>query len=177
MGMVGAGFMLGSVNSISSTAISREGKNLYFMKYIPVPYTTQIYSKILSAFYVESAGLLILYGILYYIFRVDFWFIILSLIVVLLASLFIYQVGIFIDISRPKLNWDTEQKAVKQNLNSLIHIFLGFALIAACIILGVFFNPSFFISFMSSFLILSILVLVMHVLLERQARKRMKVLS
>lgn len=177
LGMVGAGFLLGSVNSISSTAISREGKNLYFMKYIPVPYTTQIYSKILSAFYVESAGLLILYGILYYIFRVDFWFIILSLIVVLLASMFIYQVGIYIDLSRPKLNWDTEQKAVKQNLNSVIHIFTGFALIAVCIILAIYFDPSFFISFMTSFLILSILVLVMHVLLERKTRKKMKVLS
>lgn len=75
MGMVGAGFMLGSVNSISSTAISREGKSIFYEVY-SVPYTTQIYSKILSAFYVESAGLLILYGILYYIFRVDFWFII-----------------------------------------------------------------------------------------------------
>lgn len=177
LGMVGAGFLLGSVNSISSTAISREGKNLYFMKYIPVPYMTQIYSKILSAFYVESIGLLILYGILYYIFRVDIWFILLSLIVVLLASMFIYQIGMYIDLSRPKLNWDTEQKAVKQNLNSVIHIFIGFGFIALCIFLAIYFDPSFFISFMSAFLILSILTLVMHFLLERKTFKKMRILS
>ncbi len=176
LGMVAGGILLGAVNSISATAISREGKNFYFMKYIPVPYMTQIYAKILSAFYVESGGLILLYGILYYIFRVDLGFILLSLIVVLLASMFIYQVGIYIDVSRPKLNWDTEQKAVKQNLNSVIHIFLGFVLIALCIFLAIYFNPSFFISFMSSFLILSILVLGMHALLKRKTIKKMEVL-
>ena len=38
------GFM-GGMNMISATAISREGTNAYFMKYIPVPISTQVLAK------------------------------------------------------------------------------------------------------------------------------------
>ncbi len=36
-------------NAISTTAISREGKNLYILKYIPMKYKDQLMAKVLSA--------------------------------------------------------------------------------------------------------------------------------
>lgn len=177
LGIVGVGFLMGSINIIASTAISREGKNLYFMKYVPVPYMTQIYAKIVSAFYVEAAALLIFYGIVFYLFRIDLIFFVLSLIIVFLSSLVINQIGIFLDITWPKLNWDTEQKAVKQNFNSVIHMFLGFGLVALMIFIAVKVKVSFYIAFMASLLGLLILSLLLHFLLTRHVEKRFKALS
>lgn len=177
LGIVGVGFLMGSINIIASTAISREGKNLYFMKYVPVPYMTQIYAKIVSAFYVEAAALLIFYGIVFYLFRIDLIFFVLSLIIVFLSSLVINQIGIFLDITWPKLNWDTEQKAVKQNFNSVIHMFLGFGLVALMIFIAVKVKVSFYIAFMASLLGLLILSLLLHFLLVRHVEKRFKALS
>ena len=39
------GSFMGGINMISSTAISREGTNAYFMKFIPVPVETQAFAK------------------------------------------------------------------------------------------------------------------------------------
>lgn len=177
VGMAGVGFLLGSVNIISSTAISREGKNFYFLKYIPVPYSTQIYAKILSSFYVEALALVILYGIMVFLFQVDLLFILLSLVIVLLASLVVNQAGILMDTLWPKLNWDTEQKAVKQNFNSVIHMFMGFGLTALCIFLGVKIAPTYFTGFMVAFLLLSILSVVFHFILMKTVEKRFAELS
>ena len=177
VGMAGIGFLLGSVNVISSTAISREGKNFYFLKYIPVPYSTQIYAKILSSFYVEALAMVILYGIMIFLFQVDLMFILLSLVIVFLSSLVVNQVGILMDALWPKLNWDTEQKAVKQNFNSVIHMFLGFALTALSVFLGIKLTPTYFTGFMVSFLILGILSVVFHFILMKTVEKRFAVLS
>ena len=177
LGIVGVGFLMGSINIIASSAISREGKNLYFLKYIPVPYMTQIYAKIVSAFYVEAAALVIFYGIVFYLFRIDLVFFVLSLVIIFLASLVINQIGIFLDITWPKLNWDTEQKAVKQNFNSVIHMFLGFGLVALMIFLAMKVQVSLYVAFMASLLGLLILALVLHFLLTRHVEKRFKALS
>ena len=176
MVMVGAGFFMGSINIISSTAISREGKNFYVVKYIPVSYMTQIYAKILSSFYVEAMGMVILYLILIFLLKVSPMILALSFILVLMASLVVNQIGIFFDILWPKLNWDTEQKAVKQNLNSMFHMFLGFALTALCVYLGIRFTPTLFTAFMLSFVVLGILILLMHFVLKDRVYKKFETL-
>lgn len=177
LGIVGVGFLMGSINIIASTAISREGKNFYFLKYIPVPYMTQIYAKIVSAFYVEAAALVIFYGIVFYLFRIDLLFFLLSLILIFLSSLVINQVGIFLDISWPKLNWDTEQKAVKQNFNSVIHMFLGFGLVALMIFLASKIQVTLYVAFMVSLLGLLLLALIFHFVLTRHVERKFRTLS
>ncbi|MGB4589231.1 MAG: hypothetical protein WBI17_08375 [Clostridiaceae bacterium] len=176
MVMVGVGFFMGSINIISSTAISREGKNFFFVKYIPVNYMTQIYAKILSSFYIEIVGMVILYLILIFILKLSPMILALSFILVLMASLAINQIGIFFDILWPKLTWDMEQKAVKQNLNSMIHMFLGFALTGLCIFLGVKFNPTLFTAFMISFVLLGVIILLMHFILKDRVSKKFETL-
>jgi len=108
---------------------------------------------------------------------VNIMFILLSLVIVFLSSLVVNQVGILMDILWPKLNWDTEQKAVKQNFNSVIHMFLGFALTALSIFLGIKIAPTYFTGFMVSFLILGILSVVFHFILMKTVEKRFAVLS
>ncbi|MFR9256764.1 MAG: hypothetical protein ACLVJ6_15405 [Merdibacter sp.] len=44
-----AGGFMGGINMISSTSVSREGTNAFFMKYIPVPVQTQVMAKAAAA--------------------------------------------------------------------------------------------------------------------------------
>ena len=48
-----------SAGAIASTAISREGKNAFFMKYIPLDYTTQILAKILVCITINMVNVLV----------------------------------------------------------------------------------------------------------------------
>ena len=49
-------------------------------------------------------------------------------------------IGIFIDMAHPKLNWDSENAAVKQNFNGVFYMF-GIWIIGGLITLGSYFAP------------------------------------
>lgn len=122
------GFM-GNINAISCTAISREGANAYFMKYIPVPLQTQILAKCGSGILISAltAWLLLipLHLLLSYSFLYDLLFIGGSLVSIVMSNLF----GILIDLLHPKLVWEQEAAAVKQNLTAFVCIMLSFLLV------------------------------------------------
>jgi len=115
-------------NAIATTAISREGKNLYILKYIPMKYKDQLLAKVLSAVVLGVAGMLMVCIIAIVLLKVPLDLVLLMIIVGFLGIVATSLVGIFIDLNFPKLNWDTEQKAVKQNLNVLLSMIICGAL-------------------------------------------------
>lgn len=128
------GFM-GGMNMISATAISREGTNAYFMKYIPVPVSTQILAKatcgiILSIF---SSWLLLIpiHLVIEYPIYLDLIFLLGSA----LSTTIINLASILVDSYRPKLVWEQETAAVKQNMNGFISMLFSFLFAAVCIAL------------------------------------------
>ncbi|MBP1920789.1 putative ABC transporter permease subunit [Youngiibacter multivorans] len=170
--MAALGLLLGGLNIISSTSISREGKNFFFMKYVPVPYMTQLYAKILSSFYVEGLAAVILYGLLILLFKPSMVVVLLSIPLFILASIFMNQFSIAIDVYMPKLEWDSEQKAVKQNLNSLFQMFGSFLFGGGMIFLSTKFTPTLIPAFLALFVIFGVLVVITHKFLERLVERR-----
>lgn len=120
-GAVGGIVFVSSSNAIASTAISREGKGLFVNKYMPISYKTQIMSKVFSGFIMGIVGMIMLVTVFVILAKPPILLIILIIAIGLLANLFANLAGIFIDLSNPKLDWDNEQKAVKQNINSLLN--------------------------------------------------------
>lgn len=114
------GLFITSTNCITSTAISREGDNLYFTKYIPVNGKEQLIGKTMPGVIMGLVGTLAILVVLLVVSK----FKILIVVSIILSSIFgiIFSslVGILIDLNFPKLKWDNEQKAVKQNINTLI---------------------------------------------------------
>ena len=126
------GSFMGGINMISSTAISREGTNAYFMKFIPVPVETQAFAKAACGIIISAVSgwllLIPLHLVLSYPIYLNLIFVVGSLVSVIMTNLF----GILIDLLRPKLVWEQEAAAVKQNLNGVISILLSFLLAAVC---------------------------------------------
>ncbi|MEW9094548.1 MAG: hypothetical protein AB2417_05645 [Clostridiaceae bacterium] len=118
---VGALF-ISSANGITSTSISREGQNVYFNKFIPLNYNVIIMAKVLAGALFSFIGVLLSLIIFYVILKPTVNIIILSMLVSIFAIILASLMGITIDLNFPKLNWDNEQKAVKQNFNVLISI-------------------------------------------------------
>lgn len=117
-----------SSNAISTTAISREGKNLFILKYIPMKYKQQLIAKVLSAVVLGAAGMIMVIILGVILLKLPLDLVLLMLIVGAMGILFTSFIGIFVDLNFPKLHWDTEQKAVKQNLNVMISMFICIAL-------------------------------------------------
>ncbi len=122
------GLFMGGINMISATAISREGTNAYFMKYIPVPMMTQVTAKLACGTLISliSAWLMLIpfHLLLSYPIYLDLLIIAGSTLSTILINVF----AIIVDMLRPKLVWEQETAAVKQNLNGVISMMFSILL-------------------------------------------------
>ncbi|HCT62865.1 MAG TPA: hypothetical protein DIC19_02055 [Erysipelotrichaceae bacterium] len=122
------GLMMSTLNLITPTALSREGSNIFFMKYIPMSYVKQIQAKILSGLVVSFFGILFSLIAAVVILRMHPIVIILILVMSIQGMIFMNYLGMIVDLIRPKLVWEQEAAAVKQNLNAAFTMIPAFAL-------------------------------------------------
>ncbi|MFZ5353612.1 MAG: putative ABC transporter permease subunit [Bacillota bacterium] len=130
----GLSIFISTSNLIAPTSISREGQNIYFSKYIPVSYKDQIWGKLLSSLIVGISGTAGMFVIVAVFIGIPVHILIMCILVSVLAVLFTSLVGILIDIKSPKLDWDNEQKAVKQNMNGVVSMLLCFIIGAISVV-------------------------------------------
>lgn len=152
-------------NAISTTAITREGKNLYILKYIPMRYKDQLLAKVCSAVVLGTAGMLMVSILGLIVIKPSLGLVLLMLIVGIVGIILTSFIGIFVDLNFPKLQWETEQKAVKQNLNVIISMIICIAIAALTVFVVLKFDMSKWIVFVSIVLIYGILDVFLYYLL------------
>lgn len=135
-GVFALGAFVTASNGITSTAVSREGENIYVVKYLPVDYKTQIMAKVLSGVILGFTGLVLVILTIGFFLGISVYLLFLFLISGFLGVLFSSLAGMALDLNFPKLHWDNEQKAVKQNLNVMVMI-LGAVVLSGLILIGV----------------------------------------
>jgi len=72
-------------------------------------------------------GMIMAFIVLWLVFSFPIYLIFAALLMSLPCIFFINYAGIMIDLKFPKLNWDNEQKAVKQNMNGLLNMLISAA--------------------------------------------------
>jgi ABC-2 type transport system permease protein len=82
-------------------------------------------AKILPGFILGYVSVLIMVLLAVFMFKMPIWLGLLILLVGWLPVLFTCLTGLLIDVYNPKLDWDSEQKAVKQNVNVLYNMLAG----------------------------------------------------
>lgn len=137
--VIGVSILLPALNSIASSSFSREGKNFYFMKYIPMDYDSQVSVKLLVSFIIAFVGVNVFSLIFYLVIGLKVSLSFIFLIISFLAILFICSLGIIIDSINPKLVWDDELNALRENSNNFIvmgiSIFMFIVLAGLCYLL------------------------------------------
>lgn len=130
----GIGFFAGSLNGISATAFSREGKNLDFVKYVPLDFTKQVLIK-------ESIG--ILFSLLTCILMLisvhivvpyPLWYDVFFVLGALITSVLVNAIAIFVDGLHPKTDWEDETHAIKNNMNVILEFVISWAILAVVVI-------------------------------------------
>ena len=124
----GLSAIFSTMNLVTPTSISREGTSKFHMLLWPVSMTTQVYAKFLSGVVISLLGIfptilfLVIANIL--LFDIPLVWLVLSIVSMLIIMIFINIFGMVVDVYNPKLVWENEQAAVKQNINFLF-TFLG----------------------------------------------------
>ena len=149
---------LTSMLYIAPTAISRDGQNAIFMKYIPVPYYKQLIYKGIPSVVFGTITSIIVMGFVYVIAAPSVLFLltvfILNLVLLILQTILMELV----DLKKPKLEWSTEYAVVKQNLNLLWPFVLNLLEI------GIIFIVTIPLSF-ANYLIIALVILVLHIII------------
>jgi ABC-2 type transport system permease protein len=161
----GLSILIPAMNSIASTSFSREGKHFSFMKYIPVSYKEQWLAKYLISMIISFIGINIFATIFYILIRLDILTILVLYIIRLLQVSATNLIGMYIDSIQPKLIWDDENNALRENFNTFI------SMSVALLIFGITCGTTYFylykqihMSFLGILLILTVLSLLLNLI-------------
>ena len=134
---VAVAYMAG-MNPALSTAVTREGKGHDFIKSLPVSAKTLIHAKLAVGFGLVAVGVIAAMIALAVMIPGFMTEAILALILVLIFCFACACLALSRDVKKPKLDWVTEQEAVKQNFGMLISMLISWAVLAALAILTYF---------------------------------------
>lgn len=110
---------------ISITAVSRDGENAVFMKYIPVSLYKQYMYKIIPNIIMNIVTIIITLGMAEYLLNLPVITLIALFVVATIMGILQSIAMIIVDLKRPKLNWDSEYAVAKQNLNLVFPVLLS----------------------------------------------------
>ncbi|MCI5647980.1 MAG: hypothetical protein MR332_00870 [Fusicatenibacter sp.] len=135
----GIAVMMSMMCMISSTALSRWGEDFIFIKSIPLSYREQIRGMLASGVMTSLIGTLpfsLLFNIAAVIFGLHPVTILYTIVITVVFVLFVNYEQILMDLMYPKLNWENEAQAVKQNYRAMLSAVIDFAAGGAFLALG-----------------------------------------
>lgn len=117
MGIIG---VFSFIDYSSSVMISKDGYNAYWMKVIPIIYSTQLFAKIVTCLLLKIPAfiLLLIIGLL---LKVNGIYLVLILISGFCVQFIMHAAMLAYDANKPYLTWTREIQVVKNNM----HVFIG----------------------------------------------------
>lgn len=134
--VISVAFIASALNSLASTAFTREGQHLALVKYIPVPYSTQIYAKAFVSFMFTFPALLLTDIIMCVFLHASVIKCILYAVLMLLAHIIAIVIGMYLDSMSPYVTWDDEYSALRGNLNAFFNMAIMMVISAVVLVIG-----------------------------------------
>ena len=128
LGVSAVSVLVTAANCIASSALTREGSHLAFIKYIPMSYMAQINIKALVSIIISGAGMLIYVIAASVYLHLGIMLMTFCCIISLLSVAFASYFGIFMDSINPKLIWDSELNALRGNYNIFFNMAMAILL-------------------------------------------------
>ena len=147
-------------SKLSITAISREGENAIFMKYIPISLYTQFKIKTLPQKIINTIIILIVLTVIYLqIAEISFLYYIIAFITAMIINLINSELMVLLDLKKPNLNWTNEASLAKDSGNKLYQYVLT---IITLLILSYFSRILDGVNFVPSIIIINIILILFY---------------
>jgi ABC-2 type transport system permease protein len=121
----------GCLNGTASSTFSREGKEFWISKVVPVTAREHVLAKFFHSYVIALLGILAGSVVEVAIFHIRLAIYAAALFLALVGAVVFISAGMAIDLARPLLEWTNPQKAIKQNLNVVIAFFTNLGIITA----------------------------------------------
>lgn len=113
------------MNLAASTSLSREGQTIWVTKMIPVSARQQVNSKLIVGMIVSVIGIVTTGAIMVLMLKLPVLWVIGAAVVAFIASIPMVALSLLLDVFHPKLVWNSEQEAIKQNMNGALGMLLS----------------------------------------------------
>lgn len=135
MGIIGLSFVATAMNSLASTAFTREGAHLDIIHYLPMSYKDQIFAKSMVSF-IGTYPLIALTILIWCIYTsCNPLFIPLFLALSFACFYITCLLGLYMDSLHPYTEWDDEYSALRGNLNNFFN--MAIVMVISVIICGI----------------------------------------
>lgn len=147
--------LLTAMSGLSASSFTREGNHADLLKYIPVPYKTQINAKVVTSFIFTIPTTII--GVILCCVAIgsSLWLTLASVLGSAMTVVFTVYLGILFDSMHPKLVWDDELSALRGNMSTFFHM-------AVAIGIGVVFGVLYFL--LAEFMLIPVVLIVLAIL-------------
>ena len=122
MVVVAVAFVASGLNSIASTAFTREGAHLDLVKYLPAPYTTVIWSKIAASVIITYVPVAATIGVMSYYLGARWYVALMYLGLALLSVVIAAFTGLAMDSMTPYTVWSDEAASLRGNMNCFFNL-------------------------------------------------------
>ena len=130
-------FVASAMNSLSSTAFTREGAHVDIIKYIPVDYKTQMHVKAAVAILITAPFLLLSVAVAAFFLDFSLLTALYYCLITMEALVFCVIIGLALDSASPYTLWSDEYSALRGNLNSFFN--MAVMIVLSLLICGLFF--------------------------------------
>lgn len=130
------GFVL-LINPQATTTFSRDGVSIFYIKSLPVPVATQMAGRIMAASVTPLLSVLVIELLLYFWLGVDILVVVSSALIALSAVALTVSAAMIPDCAKPKLRWNSEAEAMKQNMNSMFGMLTALLSLVPAIVLAI----------------------------------------
>lgn len=165
--------IIATFNNLAIIAISKEGKNAVFMKYIPLPLNKQFKLKIIPAIILNAIMIIsVLIVISTKVPKISIWYYFITFITAFILNIIYNILLLLIDCKKPNLNWTNKEAIAKGGNNKIYKYFI--TIIFILIILyysSIFENINFIISIIAINIILIILLLLLNRYIDKNIQK------
>lgn len=134
--VIALSFFATAMNSIASTSFTREGAHFSFIKHAPVPYKTQIFLKALASIIISGITVLVSVLVFCILMGCSVGSTIYFLVIGMLSVIMCTYIGIMLDATHPKLDWEDEYGALRGNLNAFFNMALAIVIAFVFCLIG-----------------------------------------
>ena len=160
-------------SNLSITAISRKGKNAFFIKYIPISFYKQFLFLNLPQVLLNIFITLIVLGTAKYLIpQISIINLLIMFLIATLLNIINSFLMMVVDLRKPNLEWDNETDAIKQNKNKLYQYVLTIFIVLFLIYLkNIFEKININLAIFFTGLILLIILLLLNKIIKNKINK------
>ncbi len=164
--------IISTFNNLAMTAISKEGKEAAFMKYIPMSLYKQILIKVIPQIILNIIMSLLVIIVINTCIKIPIIYSIIVFITSLLINIIYSFIMIIVDIRKPNLDWTSIESITKNNSNKMYRYVITIAIVLIFMYFAkIFKNMNYNIAIIIMNFILAIILISINIYIKKNIRK------